>query len=313
MELTYKNCIYKLYFKGEDEKCYIGSAKDFRKRYREHLLSLLQGVHPNRLLQLAFNKKGILTFKWEILEESVEKGRLLEVENYYINKYKSVTNGYNQSYSTNDGKDIFINKYANIVNDKEVIEKFLSNYNVEIVEIHNKGKKYEAIRNINFSKSWWSKADISTIKDVIRMVYNQIKNVSKGKIYNTITICDEVDRLCDMFKNEKNQGILYTIASIKKYYYNKFNHRTYDNIVIMSALNPFHVDMSKMSEDELYIYRITKLFRLLGNFKLGSEITIHVPHIYYNGYVSIINEFKNSKKIIIKERRDDECGKDATR
>lgn len=29
MRKTYKNCVYKLYFEGEEDKCYIGSAKDF--------------------------------------------------------------------------------------------------------------------------------------------------------------------------------------------------------------------------------------------------------------------------------------------
>lgn len=288
---TYRNCVYRLYFEG-DEKSYVGSASNFNNRYRQHIKELLDGIHSNRLLQFAFNKFGVLAFKWEILERDIPNKKLLARENYYILKYKACTEGYNQAYSTNNakGNEVFVNEYVNL-DDNDVIERFLEKHEVEIREIHCKGAKYDGIRKVNFSKAWWNKVDTETLHRVIRMIYNQMKNVSEGRNFNTMTICDEIDIINKHCQGTKSQSIEYTIASIKKYYYNKFNHRTYGHIMLMSALNPFHMDMSKMTEKDIYKYRLIKMFRLLGSFKLEDKIVIHVPRVYYEGYKELVEEY----------------------
>lgn len=289
---TYKNCIYRLYFEG-DEKSYVGSASNFNNRYRQHIKELLDGIHSNRLLQFAFNKFGVLAFKWEILEKDIPNKKLLAKENYYILKYKACTEGYNQAYSTGNakGNEVFVNEYVNL-DDNDVIEKFLEKHEVEIREIHCKGVKYDEIRKVNFSKAWWNKVDTETLHRVVMMIHNQMQNVSEARQYNTLTICDEIDILDKHFNiKHAKKSIRDLVSTIKKYYYNKFNDRTYEHIMLMSALNPFHMDMPKMEEKDIYKYRLIKMFRLLGSFKLEDKIVIHVPRVYYEGYKELVEEY----------------------
>jgi group I intron endonuclease len=52
-----------------NNKCYIGSAKNFVKRKNKHLKMLRHNNHPNRHLQSAWNKYGATVFEFEILEK----------------------------------------------------------------------------------------------------------------------------------------------------------------------------------------------------------------------------------------------------
>lgn len=49
-------------------KIYVGSAKNLRKRYKNHFNKLRNGKHPNPKLQRAFNKYGADAFSFEVLE-----------------------------------------------------------------------------------------------------------------------------------------------------------------------------------------------------------------------------------------------------
>jgi hypothetical protein len=49
---------------------------------------LSKNIHDNEYLQKSFNKYGIESFKFEILEEC-DQSQLIDKENFYINKYKS--------------------------------------------------------------------------------------------------------------------------------------------------------------------------------------------------------------------------------
>lgn len=70
-----------------NNKKYIGSTSNMRKRYRQHYNLLNKQIHPNCILQRAFNKYGEKHFKFLILEtcENIRE-TLLMIEQKYIDE-----------------------------------------------------------------------------------------------------------------------------------------------------------------------------------------------------------------------------------
>ena len=68
-------------------KCYIGSAVNLRKRWRDHLRDLCRGEHFNHHLQAAFDKYGEGVFIFKTLER-IEPKMLLEREQHYLDTLK---------------------------------------------------------------------------------------------------------------------------------------------------------------------------------------------------------------------------------
>lgn len=79
------NCIYKIssYCNG---KIYIGSAINPVKRKSFHFKTLERGTHHNIKLQRHYNKYGKSDLSFEIIENDILKERLIEREQYYIDK-----------------------------------------------------------------------------------------------------------------------------------------------------------------------------------------------------------------------------------
>lgn len=66
-----------------NNKIYIGSTKNFKKRYHEHSHLLRKGIHQNRYLQNAYNKYGEDNFIIELIEICKEDELKIR-EQYYI-------------------------------------------------------------------------------------------------------------------------------------------------------------------------------------------------------------------------------------
>jgi group I intron endonuclease len=77
-------------------KIYIGSTKNIKRRWKNHLNYLRRNAHPNNYLQNAWNKYGEENFEFEIIE-FVEEEKLLEREQYWIDKLNATDKkiGYN--------------------------------------------------------------------------------------------------------------------------------------------------------------------------------------------------------------------------
>lgn len=85
----------------ETTKKYIGSSKNIMARWNSHIDLLLKNAHTNDDLQSDFNKYGIKSFLFSILETNVSN--LSDIEQYYINKYKAVNIGYNKINAVENG------------------------------------------------------------------------------------------------------------------------------------------------------------------------------------------------------------------
>jgi group I intron endonuclease len=89
--------IYRI-FNKETKKSYIGSSTNIEHRWEQHISALRLSRHKNAHLQSSYNKHGIESFSFSILEE-IAKDALLEHEKYWMNFYKTCDRefGYNIS------------------------------------------------------------------------------------------------------------------------------------------------------------------------------------------------------------------------
>ena len=72
-----------------NNKIYVGSASDFYERKSQHFSLLKYGKH-NQKLQNSYNKYGKDNFVFEVIEFVEDKNKLLEYEQYWIDKFNVV-------------------------------------------------------------------------------------------------------------------------------------------------------------------------------------------------------------------------------
>jgi len=75
----------------DDGRCYVGSAVDYKCRWRVHLHSLRKGNHHSMKLQRAWNKYGEGRFKFSVIEEC-EVTALIDREQFWIDCLKPFFN-----------------------------------------------------------------------------------------------------------------------------------------------------------------------------------------------------------------------------
>lgn len=95
-ELKNKSGIYQIRNLIND-KIYIGSSNDLPKRKREHFRVLFKNIHYNNKLQNSYNKHGKENFIFEVIEFVEDTDKLLKHEQYWIDKFNVVKNGYNKN------------------------------------------------------------------------------------------------------------------------------------------------------------------------------------------------------------------------
>jgi group I intron endonuclease len=76
-------------------KCYVGSAVNILKRFREHKRLLKAKQHHSKKLQHSFNKYNLDNFIFEIIEIVEDKNLLISREQFWIDNLNSFNNGYN--------------------------------------------------------------------------------------------------------------------------------------------------------------------------------------------------------------------------
>jgi group I intron endonuclease len=70
-------------------KVYVGSSKDIEKRFVQHKYQLKKGCHHSYKLQNAWDEYGENAFEFSVIEEVEESINLFEVEQQFIDEYRS--------------------------------------------------------------------------------------------------------------------------------------------------------------------------------------------------------------------------------
>lgn len=99
-------------------KCYYGSSKQIKKRWKTHLNDLKNGKHHNIHLQRSWNKHGEVNFLFEVVEKCDET-ILLELEQKYLNSNPEFNIGIKSSggdnLTKNPNKEYIIHKITQSV------------------------------------------------------------------------------------------------------------------------------------------------------------------------------------------------------
>ena len=154
------NCgIYRIY-NTENDKSYIGSSINIKKRSYKHFWMLNNGSHYNDHLQKSYIKYGKDKFVFEIVDICSEY-ELIVKENFYIDKYKSNLSdfGYNLA-KVNDFR-------RNSFNDEVKVK----------LSIHNK------LKNNNFNSF-----SLTNIETGVIFIFECLVDAAKYLIDNGFTV-----------------------------------------------------------------------------------------------------------------------------
>ena len=117
--------IYKI-INTQSGKFYIGSSYNILRRFSQHINDLKNNTHSNNHLQLSFNKYGIQSFSFSILEEC-DSRILLEREQYYLDNIDNWKCVYNKTkISTGGGSDVLRKPVYLLDLDINIVKKFNS-------------------------------------------------------------------------------------------------------------------------------------------------------------------------------------------
>lgn len=266
-------------------KIYIGSSKNITYRWRQHLDELCTGTHCNSKLQLDFNKYGIENFTFEIVEFVSNLNKLLEREQYHINK--------NNCYSEDVGYNIAIAKksitkvkkalpYKKIPKTK--LEKMLKNLKLYSIEDTTINKKKIILFNEDtyvLSKKWYKSED--NIKELQCTIYNYTFNKKKYKSNDFYTVTYEE------FKPKlKYKGIVKAYVDINSAADQKRNNVIFAvNLYANSFFNNALED--KIDDDE---YALSKMLEFLyNNCDINKEINVL---LLSKRMYDLLNNYKNS-------------------
>lgn len=96
-----------------NNKVYIGQSKKLSQRYAGHIRRIKTKTHHNEILQRAFEKYGIDSFEYDILEEVLDDSLLNEREKYWIDFHGGINNE-----NVYNLKDPLLNEYSDYVRSK---------------------------------------------------------------------------------------------------------------------------------------------------------------------------------------------------
>jgi group I intron endonuclease len=85
------SCIYKIQSISYPERCYIGSAINFKNRRGKHLWELNKGIHGNLKLQRHYDKYGKDDLIFSVLL-GCDEVDLIKIEQYFIDSYNPFFN-----------------------------------------------------------------------------------------------------------------------------------------------------------------------------------------------------------------------------
>lgn len=193
--------IYRIY-NTTTNKSYIGSTwKSFKSRWKQHLSKLDNNKHHSHEMQNAFNKYGTDSFVCEILEIVTDRCKLLDREAYYIEKYDSYNNGYNENPTPSSSP--MLNK-SSCKKSSETHRKLWESLKNSMTEEEFKQYKqaYAETRGKFKGCSPWNKGK--------KMTEEQTKNMRKPKIHGVSQAMKDVHiRNAQLIKDKSDYIIVY--------------------------------------------------------------------------------------------------------
>lgn len=153
-----KSGIYAL-FCNKTNKYYIGKSINMQKRKSQHFQALNRNCHNNKQLQLDYNKYGEDSFSFLELTTCPED-MLNHMENYWIKKYDSISNGYN-----------IINATTNLNLKKSTVS------DVNFIELENEYSKFFINNFSNMNNDEDQKVSIHKVKSLIDLLNNDNINI----------------------------------------------------------------------------------------------------------------------------------------
>lgn len=174
-----------------NNKVYIGSSVNLKKREYKHFWMLKKNTHDNQFLQNSFNRYGLENFVFEVLE-NCDSNLLINRENYYITNYKSNDNNFGYNLATvnefrrntfNDNVKLNLSKY-NLKKNGNINKFSLTNIETgEILEFDNlvDGSNYLIKNGFANGKSSYVRVKLSL---ALRGV--EVNNGYNGSVRKTI-------------------------------------------------------------------------------------------------------------------------------
>ena len=211
-----------------NNKSYIGSTwKSFRSRWQQHLSKLNLNKHHSKELQNAFNKYGTDCFFCEVLEIVESEDLLLERETFYIEKFDSYKNGYNEN-PTPSNSPMLQNssREKSSKTHKQIWEELEKTMSKE--DFENYKKDYLEKRGLIKGKTPWNKGikmseqqTINMRKPKINGVSDNMKQVHKN---NSQNIKDKSDYVIVYDSNNNWLNTFWCISDLVEYSKSEYNN-----------------------------------------------------------------------------------------
>lgn len=103
-----------VYIISYNNKNYVGSSSNLKKRIREHFSCLKKNTHPNKRLQNAYNKYGEIYFSYKIVATCPSE-YLIKLEQ----KVKVITQKHNELAETVNELKTKVETYSDKINELE--------------------------------------------------------------------------------------------------------------------------------------------------------------------------------------------------
>lgn len=199
-----------------ENKYYIGSSIDVKRRWREHRNELKKEIHKNSVLQMDWDCYGDESFNFIVLEDT---NNLVEREHYYINKYTDNYNIVKNSWNPMREPE-FVDKMMKTKREKgnklTFRQKLTESDVIEIISRVNKGesdiviaKDYGVLRG-----SIWSIKTGNTWKHLHHLVKPQKSYTEKRQeiIQKGIKMLKEgqdIDKICEELDRKRSTVLLW--------------------------------------------------------------------------------------------------------
>jgi group I intron endonuclease len=189
-----------------NNKIYVGSSNNFNNRKYNHFSYLRNNRHYNKHLQQSFNKYGSDNFIFETIEYVKDESKLLEREQYWIDKL-DVCNpevGYNNDIVAGKPPSFLGKKHSEETRNKisKTRKKIMTNELKDRIRNTLIGKPHSLKRKENISNGRKNKGGKVVINLTTNTIFNSINEA--GKHYNLNSSC--ISRVCRNVHGHKTAG-----------------------------------------------------------------------------------------------------------